>query len=387
MGKKYNDDVQVGGASGLGIDPESFVPGQYDKVMDALFRASAMGGFNNQLQIFLTGLDRYRQNILPENVEHSGLTFITRPKLNLTTPSLRQDRTFAPLENEDPTSIPFMIRCLLDTKLSTHNPKYKSLASKCPIFNQFSPFLTPLCNGLTSISGFPDPVIQTFTTEGGFHKEDQTFAIGAEGMRGTYDFTLNFKDVQFSPIASIFEYWLKWMELATEGRVIAYPEDIDAQRICYTVSIYRFTFDPSRTHVMHYAKATGCFPKSLPLGGILNVDDNSIPAPNAGKFSIPFTVNHVMYDDYLILVCFNQLMRRYCPGIDKLPNLTEKPYNNFYGLPYIETDENGIRVVFKDISSLISRPAASAPEVTQPKEEKSNVQKYFDNKPQFHRGF
>ena len=333
----------------LNHDILNFTPGQYKEQLNKVYKYSAMGGFSNQIQTFMIGMDRYHQNILPPNREHSGLTFITRPKLNLTSSSLKQDRLFAPLDTMEVRSMNFAIRCLLDTKFTRDNME---IAYKSPLIDVFNPFNTPLCNGLTGISGFPDPVIQSYTTEGGYHTEDQSFAIGADGLRRSYDFTLNFKDIQFGPIAATFEYWLKWIELYTKGIVIAYSEDINAQRIPYTVSIYRFVLDPSRRYIRRYAKATGCYPTSLPIGAMMNVNDYEIPVQSVGKFSVPFKVNHVLYNDYLVLVCFNMLMERYCPGISKCPSLPDEPYTNFYGLPYIVTDSNGLRIVFKDITAI-----------------------------------
>ena len=364
--KTFADKMLLQEASSHNRDGEkpnykkSHTPMSYDyvttshKLLDSLYRFSAMGGAKGQNELFFTGIDRFHQNIIPSNTEYSGVTFITRPKLNLSNTSLYQDRILSPLDTMDAHSISFAIRWLLDTNLKHVYKKAVTAAADSPLLNYYSPFLTPLCMGLTGMSGWPDPVLSTHTTTGGYFNEDQTFAIGTDGLRKSYSLSLNFKDIQGGPISAIFEYWIKWMELAVTGRVRAYSEDIDAQRMPYTVSIYRFILDPSRRIITRYAKATGCFPKSVPTGGMFNVNDYTNPVEGVAKFAIPFECNNVAYNDYVSLISFNTLMRRYCPGIKDLPNLPDRPEFNYMGLPYIENNKKSkqLELVYKDISSL-----------------------------------
>ena len=132
-----------------------------------------------------------------------------------------------------------------------------------------------MCNSLTSISGFPDIALQTQTTQGGYQQEAQTFAIGADDFnRATYNLSLNFKDIQHGPVSAIIYYWLEYIRCVTRGLMLAYADDIDEQRLNYTVSIYRFTLDPTRTYITDWCKCTGCFPTTLNTGSIVQVNDN-----------------------------------------------------------------------------------------------------------------
>ena len=98
-------------------------------------------------------------------------------------------------------------------------------------------------------------------------------------------------------------------------------------------------------------KATGCFPKSSPVGGIMNQNEGEVTIPGAAKFSIQFVVNHIDLDDPVIIKEFNMLAERYCEGIDKYPTLDMSPHNNFFGLPYIATTKYGPELQFKDIQA------------------------------------
>src|SRR5574343_292115 len=169
-------------------------------VNDGIARASGAGGFYNQYQLIMREVDRFKYNILSPNAENSGLTFFTRPKLNLTSTSLRQNRIMQALDTMNPNSLAFAVRCLLDTKFSK---SYSYEAWRCPLFNPRSPWMTPLGNCLMSISGFPDLVLDTETTEGGFHSEDFTFAKGSDNLNKTYDLNANFRDIQGGLIMAI----------------------------------------------------------------------------------------------------------------------------------------------------------------------------------------
>ena len=297
----------------LSID--NFTNDTWAEEVDAAFRSSAAGSYTKQMQTFLTGLDRYQRNILPPNAEHSGLTFITRPRLNLQSSSLRQDRTFAPLDGDPAASVnsmQYMIRCLLDTKFCRETGSiYRS-----PLVDILNPWFTPLGNALNGVSGFTDPIIETFTTDSGFHSEDQTFAIGHDNLNKTYELQLSFKDIQHGPISAIFFYWLRYIYNVTKGTMLAYSDDVDNQRMNYTVSIYRFVMDPSRKTITKFCKATGCFPKSLPLGASFNYGEGETFVAASGRFSIPFVVNKLEYMDYAIFADFNRLAERYWPEIN-----------------------------------------------------------------------
>jgi hypothetical protein len=153
--------------------------------------------------------------------------------------------------------------------------------------------------------------------------------------------------------------------------MLAYGDDIDDQRLNYTVSIYRFLLDPSRKYITKYAKYTGCYPTSLSIGGLFNKSPGEYFVSAATNFTVPFICNKVEYMDYAILMDFNTLMRRYCPSINwntkqeehepdirgyqsgelLHPNLPREPFSNWRGLPYITSDMHGIRLEYRRVSN------------------------------------
>lgn len=317
------------------------------ELIELLYRYTGQGSLVNQTELFFSRFDRYGINTLPGNVEHAGLTFFTRPKLPLTRGNLHQVPSLIGLDVDDPNTFAYAIRCWLDTKFCKSGVNMNN-AKKCPFFNYESAFNIPLSNACIAQSGWPDPFIQTYTTVGGFFQEDQTFPIGSDRLRKTYDLNFTFKETQGGPILAMLYAWYEVMASLTEGSMVAYAEDIDAQRMCYTVSIYRFLLDPSKRHITHYAKATGCFPKAPPMGALFNrsVGETSVEA--AKEISIPFVANKVEYDDPRILLDFNLLVTRYCPKIHTYPILRPETYNNFKGFPFVISTQYGLEMAFRE---------------------------------------
>ena len=306
----------------------------YKTMIDEIHRSVASGGCFNQFQTFFTGFDKFNRSTLPPNAVHSGMTFITRPKLNLTSSSLRQSSKMIALDTLNVTDVQHMIRCILDTKFAK-SPI--SNACKSALLNISNPFNVPLTNALVSISGFPDIIIESNTTEGGFHGENQTFAIGGDNLNKTYDLTLTFKDPQGGVIAAMIDFWLEYIRCVSRGIMIAYKEDIDALRLNYTVSIYRFLLDPTRKFIVGYAKATGTYPSSIPIGGMFNVNEGEVTISTVGKFSVPWKVNKIEYNKPEVIADFNRLVRKFCGGIDDYEAVPNTAYNNYIGLPYVYT--------------------------------------------------
>ena len=266
----------------------------------------------------------------------------------------------ATLASDKPDTVAFMIRCLLDTRLTkgtlinivkptTNDEIYNfsnDLTFKSPLLDIYNPFFIPLCNGLKGMSGWPDFNIETEATEGDFHSGDFTFVKGSDMNNRSTELSLEFRDIQGSIILAIFHYWCLMMALQAKGVTMAYPDDIYEQRLNYTVSIYRFITDVSRKKILWWGKATGCFPKSVPIGAIFNVNHDEVTISSAMNFSIPFTANDVKYNDPGILTDFNKLVRRYAPQVDSWDNLDTTTMlgslnNNFAGIPLIVNSASG----------------------------------------------
>jgi len=318
---------------------------RYREELNAVFKSMAMGSFDHQLRDAMYGFDRFDKNPLPTNTEYIGYTFITRPTLNLQDPSLNMDRYFAPLKTNVPNSMAYAIRGLLDCYWASTQPNI----SHSKLLDASMPFMTPLSNALLSISGFQDPVMETQTTPTGFHSEDFTAALGHDYLNKTYTLNLTFTDYQYGPILAIFNYWFRYIANVLKNVQVAYSDDINERRLNYTCSIYRFVMDPRRRIVTGYAKATGCIPVSTVNGAKFNYGENEHYISSSGKFTIPFTVNKLEYDDFGILMDFNRLMDNFNPKVATAPVIPNKAHFNFKGYPYIDTSNGHVELQFRHV--------------------------------------
>jgi hypothetical protein len=298
---------------------------------------SGRGSKYSSLQTAFSKHDRYGLGSAPMNVENAGLTFITKPNFNMTTQSLRGDPILAMLDTMDPTSWMFGLRCLLDTTFS-RSTQAAAIAKLSPWFNDTSPFNVLMSNQMLSIEGFPDFGIETETTESGMYTEDMTLARGSDWGRRSYDLNLTFRDLQGGPLMAYFYYWLVSMALQMDGAIVAYPDDREANRLNYTVSIYRFKLSPDLRTISGWCKLTGCLPLNVPIGASFNIAPGDPVARGSGTFSIPFRVNNVRYNDPRHLAAFNTLVKRYAePSFpDDRIKVKVAAETNFTGLPYVD---------------------------------------------------
>lgn len=318
-----------------------------DQVVEMAYETSGAGGSESQLAQVFSRFDRFGKSFAPKNMMFSGYTFFSRPRLCLTDWNICADRKFGALMTTDVKSIPFAIRCLLDTQFASDFSK----ASDSPLVDINNPFLIPLCNAVKSISGFNDPMLATETSAGGFFSEDQTVVIGGDRMSRTYDINCQFRDYPGSPILAIIDYWCQYMANLTDGSMQQYSDAIDFNRMDYTVSIYRFLMDRTNRYITRWAKCTGCFPVSPPSGVSFNMNEGDRVVETAASISVPFKANRIEYDDPVILKEFNMLVRRYALDAAKI-NGSPKGFahnqaqNNFAGVPYITPTGNGYELVW-----------------------------------------
>jgi len=321
---------------------------QYKSEIELLSRNAGTGGAYNTIQQLFTQHDRFKCNNVSTGTELTGLTFITRPQLNLTSSNIKHSAILSVLNTLDVNSIQFAIRCLLDKRFASAQSRY---SSECLLLVNKNPFMVPLCTALQSISGFPDMVMNTATTTGGHHGENQIYATGADDLMKNYDITMQFMDVQNSPLLNMFHYWYEFMRLVLKGEIVMYNEDIDAQRMCYTFSIYRFLMDPTSRYITGWAKATGCILTAVPMGAKFNVAANEVISQAAKSFSIPCSVNKIEYNDYRILMDFNRLVRMFNPNIESYSNYGYATDTNYSGVPYIGAKKeyigDGYELLFK----------------------------------------
>lgn len=316
-----------------------------DKLVDMAFQAAGLGKQHSQIANFFREHDRFEQALTPPSDDFVGYTFFTRPRLNLSDVNLMGDRVFAPMMTTRVTDAAYAIRCFLDTQFCDDNAEQ---AATSPLINIYNPFNTLWSNACRSISGFQDPQVAVETSNPGYFGEEQTVAIGGDENNKTLDISCTFRDTVGTPVAMSFEWYRKYLVNLGLGNFCQYAKDIDANRLGYTISIYRFIVDRSWKTVTKAAKLTGCFPAHSPIGVVFNKSAGERRVTALDEFSITFKCNHVDLVDNIIFHEFNMLVRKFT-GLNKFKQIQAygyEPSDNHAGIPYIRVGPHGNELVF-----------------------------------------
>lgn len=276
------------------------------------------------------------------NQDNHGLTFFTRPYLNLTYDNIAQARKFAPLGTDDVNSLHRAIRALLDVRASTSGQLPTSL------IDHQSVFIPLLSNNLLSISGWPDPNYDTYTSTEGWAKEQYSIVDDFPENYGTYDLTATFRNIEGDPINYLFFIWQEYMTRVLSGDMVPYPDMIVQNKVDYQTRIYRLVLDPTRRYVQKIAACGASFPTSNQLGASFNYSSDAVMDQSNAQISIPFRCMGAMYNDPILVDEFNKCQALVNPALLTpesreasgyvLLRPEELNYFNYEGYPYIADD-------------------------------------------------
>ncbi len=269
--------------------------------LDKFYMASPVGALSTAVGDTFYGINhRLMPNPLPINKDHYGMTFFTRPLMNMTSGNLRQVRQMIPLLNTEARSIPRIIRLLFDKNLN----KYESLSSPFVDNNQaFIPFLT---DTLLSISGWPDIEAPMYNSQEGGYKESYSFVDGITLNYTTYNIQASFRNVYGDPITSFFFYWLHYMSFVYQGLMVPYPNMLLENEIDYQTRIYRLVLDANRNKVTKIAACGAAFPYAISIGASFNYEADKPLNPSNDQITVPFKCMGAMYQDDILIYEFNK---------------------------------------------------------------------------------
>lgn len=317
--------------------------------VDVLARLSGYGDLTSALRNTLMGFNhRGFGSPVPYNAENHGITFFTRPRLNLSYDNVVMDRVMTPFLSEDPDSYQRALRLMLDTEagrgrvLHVGGRRIHQLESN--LFDYRQAFIPLLSNNLLSMSGWPDPTMDMYVSNPGVTREVWTMADGPVELRGNFDLTANFRNIIGDPITLMFWLWYRYQGNVRSGRMIPWPEEVIENRIDYQTAIWRMTLDPARKYIQKISR-TIATPNAVPFGAAMDYStDTPYNQSNASQISVPFSCVGAEYNDPILFTEFNLLVvshnvDMWGPNREKLMRKIEPEalaYFNFYGFPRID---------------------------------------------------
>lgn len=268
--------------------------------LDQVFAGTGTGFISSAITDSFVGINHRQQpNAVPINRDYYGLTFFTRPRLNMTTGNLRCVRKFAHLLTSDGRTINRAVRALLDTEA-------KKNGHSSVLIDDYNVFIPILTNQLISLSGYPDITLPTYTSEPGLYKEEFSIADGITDIYRTWDLRVNFRNIIGDPITRLFEIWLEYISQVRQGVIVPYPDALIENEKDYETRIYRLVLDHTKEFVQKIAATGAAFPIDAPLGTAFNYESDKPINQGNDQLSFTFRCQGVMYNDPILVDEFNR---------------------------------------------------------------------------------
>lgn len=355
------------------------------KDVDIVSRHSGLGALSQSSANAFFGINhRGVGNPLPANTDNHGLTFFTRPRMNLSYDNIAMDRKLTPLLTDDDMSLQRAIRVLLDPEGVNDVTKEGVREVRSKLVDHRSPFIAMLSNHLLSLTGWPDPVVAFYDSNPGPHREVWSMIDDAINNYGAFDLTATFRNTAGDPITLLFNTWIRYASLVYQGIMMPYPDSILENEIDYNTRIYRLVLDPTRQYVQKIGACGAAFPYSSAMGSAFDFSsDAPFASDRATQISIPFHCNGAEYQDPILIREFNDLVYLFNPDMASLTRgrlMKQVPYKylalfNYYGYPYIHPRSLELQwwVYTADYDAIIAQTDAIRSSVPQPGDRPAQV--------------
>lgn len=247
------------------------------------------------------------------------LVFFVRPKFNMTSVNLQNDRRTANLLTKSNNTIGSYIRGVLDYRLSAKNKVDPAMLD-----NEL-PFISLFTNEIMTLSGWPDNIMPTYVTSAGKMGEQYLQADGQAEFHGKFDLQAKFKRVPGNIVSRVIDTWVLMMSLQNQSIVAPYFKDeLDGVRNMDT-RIYHLVLDSTRRLVTAIAATGISLPTVSSRGGMFDYNRNEKAVSK--EFDIKFECTGAYYDDPISIQEFNMTTARINTGIRKM--LKGEPHNMF----------------------------------------------------------
>lgn len=288
-------------------------------LLDLISRSTGMGSLSSSYAELMGGFDhRGMGAAVPIHTEGNGLVFFTRPNLNLSYDNLSQDRMLSPLLTRNPYTYQRALRVMLDPVIGHMNLSQTTASNiSTPLFNEKQAFIPLLTNTITSLNGWPDISLDTFTASEGRQRETWSIGDGTSKNYQAVQLNATFRNIGGDPITLLFAIWATYIDHVHQDVMTPYLENIMENRVDYGTRIFRFTMDPSRTRIQKYASCMGAYPIGVPIGAAMNYSrDTPYSHENQQEVAIGFQGSGAEYLDPIILQEFNDLVAMFNPEMD-----------------------------------------------------------------------
>tara|TARA_Y100001956_G_scaffold82973_1_gene107696 strand:+ start:103176 stop:104249 length:1074 start_codon:yes stop_codon:yes gene_type:complete len=281
----------------------------HEKVLDKILQKAGLGSLSNRYQETLRGIDHTGFSVpLNTTKDSQPLFFATRPNFNLSTGNVNRVRLLNLLNTDDEYSLQRYIRCILDPK--SHRG-HRATEVSSHYANPYDPFIPLMSNSLLTLTGWPDIVLNMFTSNEGIMKESWTMVNGTHEINNAFKLTLNFKNIEGDPLLLMLYVWIIYSSSIKLGDMRPWPRSIINTRIDYQTRFYEFALDPAKRFVTKWADCGAAMPSTLPLGNLFNINRMENDIADRQQLSINFDCQIARYNDPMTINKFNVIQGRF----------------------------------------------------------------------------
>ena len=279
---------------------------QIDTTLSDVFKTTPFGDPRTAVGDAFYGVDhRQITSPAPANHDQHGLTFFTRPQLNLTDSNVLNVRKLVSLMTGESVSVQRMVRNVLDPRLT----------DPCPVLDPKSAFIPVLSNLLLSLNGWPDPTIESYTSKPGVAGEEISFVDGYIDDKATYSLQAKFRNVVGDPISLMIDSWIQYEDCVFSGKMLPYPDFIANNEIDYMSRVYRLVLDKTRRYVQKIAACGACYPTASTTGQSFNYESDAPRNASLDELQINFRAIGWIYNDYMLVSNFNNVVGVFNPDM------------------------------------------------------------------------
>ena len=280
--------------------------------LDDLFSMTAIGPLKTAIGKNLSGFNhRQTPTNIPYNKDVQGLTFFTRPQLNLSGSNVRNIRKLYPLLNINETSVQRYVRCMLDPRLMLGNENRPPL--NCPWVRNDHAFIPVLTNNIMSVSGWDDPATPVFVSDRGNYGEGYAQVDGIVDNYEVSDMDVTFRNLKGDVIVYLFHVWQRYQSYVFEGLMVPYPDMLAENRIDYMTRMYRLVLDPTKTFVTKIGAIGVGFPIGVSMGQFFDFNEETPYNEQTKEITVRFKVIGKMYLDDILIKEFNEVVKIFNP--------------------------------------------------------------------------
>lgn len=265
--------------------------------IDQMMESLPVGSMTKAIGNTLYGINfRQTGNPIPRAKDLYGFTFFTRPQLNLTRINVTNYRGFYNLLTDNALSYQTYTRLMLDPRLQ-HVGKLI-----CPFVDKNSAFIPILTNNVQSLSGWPDLVAPTYTSDAGQFGEEHSIVDGVTNHFESYDLDVIFRNTRGNPLLYFFFIWIKYQTLVFEGILNPYIDMVTENEIDYNTRIYRLITDQQKRYVTYIGATGASFPINVPTGTLFDFNIDTPFNTRNTEINIRFrSMGFIAFEDILKL--------------------------------------------------------------------------------------